>query len=155
MEHKFLCGNRGDLGVIEFRRAVRLQSEKRQEWIQEIRGDTLQGIIERAGSAPHLANSSAASFPGKNECQGTHCGLIVKETVPSRSAKEFELKGKMEERKKREEKWQTIWCCQDQRRSCRMAQALVEKLIILSWLKRKMWPQCHKVSGRQGRQSRL
>ena len=28
----------------------------------------------------------------------------------------------------REEKWQTCWCCRDQQRACRMAQALAEKL---------------------------
>ena len=27
-----------------------------------------------------------------------------------------------------EEKWQTCWCCQDQQRACRIAQASVEKL---------------------------
>ena len=30
--------------------------------------------------------------------------------------------------KRREEKWQTLWCCRDQQRACRMAQALAEKL---------------------------
>ena len=28
----------------------------------------------------------------------------------------------------REEKWQTCWCCRDQRIACRMAQASAEKL---------------------------
>ena len=28
---------------------------------------------------------------------------------------------------KREEKWQTSWCCRDQQRACRMAQASAEK----------------------------
>ena len=27
-----------------------------------------------------------------------------------------------------EEKWQTCWCCRDQQRACRMAQALEDKL---------------------------
>ena len=27
-----------------------------------------------------------------------------------------------------EKKWQTCWCCRDQQRACRMAQALAEKL---------------------------
>ena len=30
--------------------------------------------------------------------------------------------------RRREEKWQTCWCCRDQQRACRMAQASVEKL---------------------------
>ena len=54
---------------------VRLQSEKRQEWTRE----RLQGIAEGASSDPCLASSSAASFPGRNECPGTHCSLIVQE----------------------------------------------------------------------------
>ena len=30
--------------------------------------------------------------------------------------------------RRREEKWQTCWCCRDQQRACKMAQALAEKL---------------------------
>ena len=45
----------------------------------EIRGERLQGIAEGASSAPRLASSSAASFPGKNECPGTHYSLIERE----------------------------------------------------------------------------
>ena len=59
-----------------FDETVRPQSEKREEWIREIRGERLQGIAEGAGSAPRLASSSAASFPGRNECLETHCSLI-------------------------------------------------------------------------------
>ena len=32
------------------------------------------------------------------------------------------------DRRRREEKWQTGWCCRDQLRACRMVQASVEKL---------------------------
>ena len=62
-----------------FEETVRLQSEIRREWIREIRGKRLQAIVEGASSAPHLASSSAASFPGRNECPGTHCSLIEQE----------------------------------------------------------------------------
>ena len=62
-----------------FDETVRLQSEKRREWIRQVRGERLQGIAEGASSAPHLASSSAASFPGRNECLGTHCSLIEQE----------------------------------------------------------------------------
>ena len=58
---------------------VCLQSEKRQEWLREIRGERLQGIADGASSAPRLASSSAALFPGRNEFPGTHCSLIEKE----------------------------------------------------------------------------
>ena len=30
--------------------------------------------------------------------------------------------------RRRDEKWQSCWCCQDQQRECRMAQASMEKL---------------------------
>ena len=62
-----------------FDETVRLQSEKREEWIREIREERLQGIAEGTSSAPRLASSSAASFPGRNECPGTHCNLIEQE----------------------------------------------------------------------------
>ena len=32
------------------------------------------------------------------------------------------------DRRRREEKWQTCWCCRDQQRACRMALASAEKL---------------------------
>ena len=84
-----------------FDEAGRLQFEKRQEWIREVRGDRLQGVAEGASSAPRLASSSASSFPGRNECLGSHCNLIEQEkkTAPARSATEFQVKGKTEGRK--------------------------------------------------------
>ena len=62
-----------------FDETVRLQSEKRREWIREIRGERLQGIAEGASSVPRLARSSVASFLGRSECPGTHCSLIKQE----------------------------------------------------------------------------
>ena len=59
-----------------FDETVCLQSKIKQEWIQEIRGERLQGIAEGASSAPRLSSSSAPSFPSRNECPGTHCSLI-------------------------------------------------------------------------------
>ena len=32
------------------------------------------------------------------------------------------------DRRRKEEKWQTCWCCRNRQRACRMAQASVEKL---------------------------
>ena len=58
---------------------VRFQSEKRQEWILKVGKERLQGIAEATGSAHRLANSSSASFPGRNECPVTHYSLIIKE----------------------------------------------------------------------------
>ena len=62
-----------------FDETVRLQSEKREEWIRELREERLQGIAEGASSVSRLARSSAASFPGRNECPGTHSILIEHE----------------------------------------------------------------------------
>ena len=64
---------------------VRVHSEIRQEWIQEIKGKRLPGIGVGASSAPRLAISSAALFPGRNECPGTHCSLIEQEEIEGSS----------------------------------------------------------------------
>ena len=111
-----------------FDETVHLQSEKREEWIREIRGERLQGIAEGERSAPRLASSSVASFPGRNECPGTHCSLIEQEERKDSPARKFEVKGKMGERTgwrgqnesqiEGKEKWQTCWCCRDQQRAC-------------------------------------
>ena len=122
---------------------VRLQSEKRQEWIREIRGERLQGIAEGASSAPRLARSSAASFPGKNKCPGTHYNLIEQEEREDSSCQIcHRVSGKRKDGKedrvarteresdsrRRGKKWQTCWCYRDQQRACRMTQASAEKL---------------------------
>ena len=49
------------------------------------------------------------------------------------------------DRRRRDEKWQTLCCCRDQQKACRMAHAL---------LKRKELPQCHKRNGWQVRRRR-
>ena len=66
-----------------FDETVCLQSEKREEWIREIREEKLQGIAEGTSSAPRLASSLAELLPRRNECQETHCSLIEQEWVPS------------------------------------------------------------------------
>ena len=60
-EHKFISGYRGDCVSKNLDETVRPQSEKRQEWIGEVRGKRLQGIAVGGSSAPRLANSSAES----------------------------------------------------------------------------------------------
>ena len=49
---------------------VRLQSEKREEWIREIRRERLQEIAESASSAPRLTSSSA-SVPQRKQLAST------------------------------------------------------------------------------------
>ena len=77
-EHKFLGGNRGNLCVEEFRRdnMLPIQEKRRVDTRNKKR---LQGVAEGASSAPRPASSSVASFPGRNECPGTHCSLIEQE----------------------------------------------------------------------------
>ena len=58
---------------------MELQSEKRKEWIGEIRGERLQGIAEGTSSASRLASLSAALLPGRKECLETHCSMTAKE----------------------------------------------------------------------------
>ena len=64
--------------------------------MQEIR-ERLQENAEGTSSTAHLASSSATSFPGRNDCLGTHCSQIEQEerekTVPAR---EVEVKGETE-----------------------------------------------------------
>ena len=121
---------------------VRLQFEKREEWIRKIRGERLQGIAEGASSAPLLASSSAGSFPGRNECPGTQCNLIEQERVDSSCQICHRVSGTRKDRgedrvarteresdsRRREEKWQSCWCCRDQQRACKMAHASAEEL---------------------------
>ena len=61
--------------------------------------------------------------------------------------------------RRREEKWQTCWCCRDHQRACsgKLAEwrRLQRKnLSILDLPKRKEWPQCHRESSWQERRSR-
>ena len=62
-----------------FDETVRLQSEKKEEWIREIKEEGLQGITEGTSIAFRLASSSAASFPGRNKYPRTYCSLIKQE----------------------------------------------------------------------------
>ena len=84
MEIEETCGSKN------LHKTVRLQSEKRQEWIREIRGERLQGITEGKSSALRLASSSAASFPGRNEYPGTYCSLIIQEEREDGSCQIFQ-----------------------------------------------------------------
>ena len=150
-----------------FDKTVRLQSGTRQERIREIRGERLQGIAEGTSSAPGLASSSAASFPGRNECPGTHFNLIEQEEGEDsfcqiyqrdRSKKKDggeDRVARTERESDRKKKWQTLWCCRDQQIACRMAQASAEKFNVLGLLKSKEWPQCHRECSWQVRQSPL
>ena len=79
-EHKFFMETEGTCVLDEnLNETVRLQFKKRQEWIQKIRGERLQGIKEGTSCAPRLTCSSAAPFLRRNECPGTHCSMIVQE----------------------------------------------------------------------------
>ena len=77
--------------------AVRLQSEERQEWIRERRGDR-QGITEDASSAPHLTDSSASLFPpGKR--------VSLDPLQPDRTGESRQLLQDLPESFRQEERW--------------------------------------------------
>ena len=117
---------------------VRFQSEKRREWIREIRGERLQGIAEGASRAPRLASSSAASFPGRNECPGTHCSLIEQKREDSSCQICHRVSGKRKdgeddwvvrterESDNRRRKMADLLVLPRQQRVCRMVQASAE-----------------------------
>ena len=71
----------------------------------DTRGESRQGIAEGTSSVIRLANSSATSFPGRNECPGTHGSLIVKKKREdsSSSLPEFEIKDGGEDKARVEE----------------------------------------------------
>ena len=69
----------------------------RQKRIVDTIDERIQGVAEDTSSAPRLASSSAASFPGRNVCAGAHCSLIEGEVREDRSPREIEIKGKTEE----------------------------------------------------------
>ena len=50
----FLSGNKGSCLSKSLDETVRLQSEKRQEWIREGRGEKLQGTEEGRSGSPGL-----------------------------------------------------------------------------------------------------
>ena len=130
---------------------VRLQSEKRQEWIREIREKRLQGIAEGASNAPCLASSSAAPFLGRNECLGTHCSLIEKKEREDSSWKIFQKDcGK---RKNGEEKrsGRLVGAAETSKEHTEWRRLQQGNLNILGLLKRKEWPQCHRESSWQVR----
>ena len=131
---------------------VRLQSEKR--------GERLQGIAEGVSSAPRLASSSPASFPGRNECPGTHYSLIEQKRE-DRFAREIEVKGNTEERTEQgqigggeKRSGRLVGAAETSKEHAEWRRLQRKSLNILCLLKRKEWPQCHRESSWQVRQSR-
>ena len=146
---------------------VRLQSEIRREWIREIRGERLQGIAEGASSVPRLGSSSAASFPGRNECPGTHCSLIKQAREDSScqichrvwdkrkdGGEDRVARTKRESDNRREEKWQIVGAAETSKKHAEWRRLQRKNLTILGLPKRKEWPQCHRESSWQERRSR-
>ena len=134
-----------------FGKTIRLQFQKRQEWIREVKRERLQGIAEGANSAPRLASSSAASFPGRNECPGTHCSQIEHEErsrrrqfLPDLLKRKDGGEGRVarteresDRRRRREEKWQARWCCRDHQEHAEWSRLQRKNLNILGLPKRK------------------
>ena len=70
-KHKFLSGSKGSCILKNLDETVHLQFNKKEEWIQQVKGERLQGTAKGRSSAPYQASSSAALFPGRNECPGS------------------------------------------------------------------------------------
>ena len=130
------------------------------------RREKLQGIAEGASSAPRLASSSAASFPGRNECPGTHCSLIEQEIQKTVPAREFQVKEKMEERtewrgrnesqieEKEKKNGRLYGVAETSKERAEWRRLQRKNWNILGLPKRKEWPQCHSESSWQERRSR-
>ena len=136
-----------------FNETVCLQSKKGQEWIREIRGDRLQEIVEGASSAPRLASSSAVSFPGRNECPGTHCSLIEQKEREERTG----WRGHNESQTGGEEKknGRPVGAAEISKQRAEWRRLHRKNLNILGLPRRKEWPQCHRESSWQVCRSRL
>ena len=120
----------------------------------------LQGTTEGRSNAPRLASSSAASFPRINECPGTHCSLIVQEEREDSSCQRVCGKRKGEEedraRVKEEEKRSGVLAgAAETSEKLAKKRRLQRKNFQLGLPKRNGWPQYHKVSNWQERQSRI
>ena len=135
--------------------AVCLQPEKRVD----VRGKRLQGIAESATSTLRLASSSVVLFPVGNKSPGTHCSLIEqkrKKTAPARSATEFEIRGKMEERSgwqgqneseivgEKKKNGRLVGAAETSKECAEWCRLQQKNLNILGQLKRNDWPQCHR-----------
>ena len=128
------------------------------------------GKMKGASSAPRLASSSASSFPGKTNVRGliVACGNRRREkTVPARSATEFEIRRKMEEQTgwREQNKSQIggqeirsdrlVGAAETSKERAEWRRSQQKNYSILGLLKRKEWPQCHRGSRWQVRQSRI
>ena len=124
-----------------FVETVRLQSEIKREWIREIRGDRDYKGLRRAKVAhPVWPAHQPCRYPGETS---VYCSLIEQKEREDSSCQichrvwDKRKEGgkdrvanteRKSDSRRREEKWQTCWCCRDHLRACRMAQASAEKL---------------------------
>ena len=148
-----------------FDETVCLQSEKREEWIRETTGERLQGNAEGASSASHLANSSAASFPGRNECPGTKCSLIKqkreynscqRDSGKRKGEERTEWRGQNESQIEEEKRnGRFVGAAETSKKRAEWRRLQQRSLNILGMLRRKECPPCHTESSWQVRQSHL
>ena len=159
---KFFSGHSGDLFVEEFYTRQRASHpRKREEWIQQVRRERLQGTAEARSSAPRLASSSAAPLLRKNECPGTHCskGGERRQFLPDLK-KSFEVKEKIGKRtegesERRSGRFVGVTVLPRPAKSLQIGRRVPPKNNN-KWVCRKEWPQRHKVlSSWQGHQSHL
>ena len=119
-----------------FNETVRLQSEIRREWIQEVRGKNYKGLQRAQVAHPvwpaHQPRRSPEKRMSGDPLQSDRTEGERRQFLPdlpqSLRYEERWRRGQNESQIVGEEKWQTLWCCRDQQRACRMAQASAEKL---------------------------
>ena len=138
---------------------VRLHSKRREEWIREVREERLQGVAGGTSTAARLASSSAASFPGKNECPGTYHSVIVEKERKDSSCQRDRGNKKGEDRARVGKKWKRngrlVGAVKTSKELTEWRRLQLKNLNKMSLPKRKGWPWRHKVSSWKGRQSRL
>ena len=142
-EHKLLGENRGNLCVEEFRwnSTPPVREKTRMDTRDQRRERGYKGLQRTQVVLPvwpaYLPCRSWEKQVSENPLQSDRAGWERRQYLPNLPdwGKEIEVKEKMEERteresdrRRREKKWQSCWCCRAQQRACSMAQASAEKL---------------------------
>ena len=119
----------------------------------------MQGIPEGTSCALRPASSSAASFPGRNKCPGTHCSLIEqqeKEDGPCQSdcgKRKDGAKDKVASVREEKRNGRLVGAAETSKKLAEWRRLQRKTWNILDLRKWKEWPQCHRESSWQIRQS--
>ena len=122
-----------------------------------VRGEGLQGAAEGTSSAPRLAHDWPRRSTGEtNVREPLKPDRTGEKTVPSR---ELQVKGKTKERtrerKSGKKNGRLVGAAETSKERAEWRRLQWKNLSILGLPKRREWPQCHKDSSWQVRQTRL